>query len=193
MSGIITDNLGRGTGLVKAAAAAGGAWTLITTTTASSASTVDFTTFSSDYTDFMVIYSGVVSGGDGEDPFMHLSFGSGFVTSGSAYLYGNMGRDSGNSDDGHGSSGTTKILFLYAGTGNGTGESACGQIILFDVHSTSLYQNVLLCGMHSESSGVLQPSSGAGIHKNQAACDGISIGYSTNISGKFTLYGRKLT
>ena len=177
------------------AASSGGAWTLISTTTiTTNTATCDFTSFSSDYTDFMVIYSGVESGGDGEDPFMHLSVGSGFVTSGTDYLYGNQGRDSGNSNDGHGSTGTSKILFLYAGTGSGTGEAAGGQIILFDVHSTTLYQHVLLSGLHSESSGVLQPSYGGGVYKSQLACDGISLGYASGIdAGKFTLYGRKLT
>ena len=177
------------------AASSGGAWTLISTTTiTTNTATCDFTSFSSDYTDFMVIYSGVESGGDGEDPFMHLSVGSGFVTSGTDYLYGNQGRDSGNSNDGHGSTGTSKILFLYAGTGSGTGEAAGGQIILFDVHSTTLYKHVLLSGLHSESSGVLQPSYGGGVFKDQLACDGISLGYASGIdAGKFTLYGRKLT
>ena len=42
MSGIIADNSGRHTGLVKAASA-GGVWNLIETLTASSSATLDFT------------------------------------------------------------------------------------------------------------------------------------------------------
>ena len=42
MSGIISQNVGRTSGLVKAVAAAGGTWTLIETITASSDSTIDF-------------------------------------------------------------------------------------------------------------------------------------------------------
>jgi hypothetical protein len=43
MSGIIAQNVGRHTGLVKAAEGGGGAWTLISTATASSDATISFT------------------------------------------------------------------------------------------------------------------------------------------------------
>jgi hypothetical protein len=43
MSGIIAQNSGRHTGLVKASSGGGGAWNLILTQTASSSATIDFT------------------------------------------------------------------------------------------------------------------------------------------------------
>ena len=43
MSGIIAQNVGRHTGLVKASSGGGGAWTLISTQTASASSTISFT------------------------------------------------------------------------------------------------------------------------------------------------------
>ena len=43
MSGIIAQNSGRHTGLVKAASGGGGVWNLILTQTASSSATISFT------------------------------------------------------------------------------------------------------------------------------------------------------
>ena len=53
MSGIIAQNAGRHTGLIKAAGG-GGAWNLIQTLTASSSATLDFTSgFDSTYDEYV--------------------------------------------------------------------------------------------------------------------------------------------
>ena len=48
MTGIISDNVGRTSGLIKSASGGGGVWTKIKEQTASSSSTIDFVDGTSD-------------------------------------------------------------------------------------------------------------------------------------------------
>ena len=73
MTGIISDNVARTSGLIKAAAGGGGAWTLIKSITASSSATISFVhgtsdvTFDGTYPTYLFQYSAIHPQTDAQD------------------------------------------------------------------------------------------------------------------------------
>ena len=143
MSGIISDNQGRSSGLVKAAAAGGGAWNLILAQTISSnVGEVEFTDshFTSTY-DFykVVIINGVPEDANDRELRMQLKEGGSYVTAAeydwaAATLFEGDHTRSGNDD------GTS---FYLTGTnyevGGNTGEHFNSEVTIWNPLATDAY------------------------------------------------------
>ena len=195
-----------------AAAAGGGAWTLISTTTASSDATIDFTTFSTDYTDFMLIGTGVTAAANVSFPRMRYYVGGSVVT-GSDYMWSCRAYDientGGQSMDG-GSSRTSNATYVMmadpydasapTALGNTAGYNMNFTYYVSDVHSTSLWKNALfwdtiVLGGSVPSQGQTANYFGGGLYFQTSALTGIQFYLSAGdvALGRFSLYGRKLT
>ena len=195
-----------------AAAAGGGAWTLISTTTASSDATIDFTTFSTDYTDFMLIGTGVTAAANVSFPRMRYYVGGSVVT-GSDYMWSCRAYDientGGQSMDG-GSSRTSNATYVMladpydasapTALGNTAGYNMNFTYYVSDVHSTTLWKNAwfwdtIVLGGSVPSQGQTANYFGGGLYFQTSALTGIQFYLSAGdvALGRFSLYGRKLT
>ena len=88
MSGIITDNIGRSSGLIKAVSVAGGTWTLLTSVTASGETSIVIGGFSSTYKKYRLEIEGMTPSVDNVSGYLTVSAnadGSSPVTSNYAY------------------------------------------------------------------------------------------------------------
>jgi hypothetical protein len=192
-----------------AAAAGGGAWTLISTTTASADATIDFTTFSTDYTDFMLIGTGVTAATNVSFPRMRYYVGGSIVTA-SDYMWSARAYDlentGGQSMDG-GQYNATYIMMADpydasapTALGNTAGYNMNFTFYVSDVHSTTLWKNAwfwdtLVLGGSVPSQGQTANYFGGGLYESTSALTGIQFYLSAgNVAlGRFSLYGRKLT
>jgi len=209
MSGIISDNLSKSSGLIKSAGGGGGAWTLLSTETASGSATINFTTLSSDYKDFMMVGSGITAA-------TNISFGrvryyvSGSVVTASDYQWsarafdiqntGGQSMDGGNKNDS-----TIQMSDPYdgggaVGLGNTSGYNMNFEYTVSDVHSTSLWKpswfwNTIVQGGASPSQGVVANYFGGGLYDQTSALTGLRFYLSAgNIAlGTVSLYGRKIS
>ena len=86
MTGIVSNNVGRSGGLVKAAAG-GGNWEFVTRTVASSSATIEFTGLEAGY-DYKIEINDV--NGSAYSQYMHVEYGTGatptYQTSGYSHL-----------------------------------------------------------------------------------------------------------
>jgi len=209
MSGIISDNLSKSSGLIKSAGGGGGAWTLLSTETASGSATINFTTLSSDYKDFMMVGSGITAA-------TNISFGrvryyvSGSVVTASDYMWSCRAYDientGGQSMDG-GSKNADYIMMADpydasapTALGNTAGYSMSFEYIMSNVHSTSLWTNswfwdTIVLGGSTPSQGQTANYFGGGLYDQTAAITGFQFYLSAGDvkAGYFSLYGRKLT
>ena len=209
MSGIVTDNLGRSSGLTKAVAAGGGAWTLISTETASDDSTIDFTTLSTDYKDFRMVGSGITAATNVSFPRVRYYVSASVVTA-SEYQWScravDIRNDGGQSMDGWSrDADTIQMIDPYgaAALGSASGYAMNFEYTVSDVHSTSLMKpswhwNTIVLGAAdgaagTPSRGVTANYFGGGLHDATAALTGLQFYLSAgNIAlGTVTLYGRK--
>jgi hypothetical protein len=208
MSGIITDNVGRGTGLMKAAAG-GGAWTLISTTTASGSDGINFTTLSTDYKDFLMIGSGITAATNVSFPCIRY-YVSGSLVTASEYQWScravDIDNNGGQAMDGW-SQDADRIEMAdpydasaVTALGNTAGYNMNFDCIVSDVHSTSLwtqcnFQDTIIQGGSSPSQGVTANYFGGGTHDQAVAVTGLRFYLSAgNIAlGTVSLYGRKIS
>jgi len=149
MSGVVADNVGRSSGLVKAAG--GGAWTLIGTSEASNSATLTVTGLDSTYDTYAIAIADAVPATDAATPFLRLGDSGGFDSGSSDYSWtsdrvnhsgpaSNLAKDESDSeiqftDDGIGSAageGFGAVAFLH-GPGDGTVRSMItGQANMFN-------------------------------------------------------------
>ena len=206
MTGIIGDNVGRSSGLVKAAAG-GGAWTLIETTTASGSATLNFTTLSSDYKDFKMIGSGITAATNVSFPRVRY-YVSGSVITATDYMWSCRAYDIENTggqsmDAGSKNSDTIQMIDPYNASaptalGNTSGYSMHFEYNVADVHSTSLWKNswfwtTVVLGGSTPSQGQTANYFGGGLYDQTSALTGLQFYLSAgNVAlGTITLYGRK--
>ena len=146
MSGIITDNVGRSSGLVKAAGGGGGAWNLIESQTISSnVGEVEFT--DSHFTSTYDFYKVVIINGVPEDPEdrqlrMRVSYGGSYVT-GASYDWAAATQYEGDHNRSGNDNGTS---FYLTGSnfavGGNTGEHFNSEVTLWNPLSTDRYKLV---------------------------------------------------
>ena len=148
MSGIIAQNVGRHTGLVKAVAA-GGEWTLISTITASASATISFTSgLDSTYDEYCFKYIDLHPATDNTEIQFQVSTDGGSsygvaITSTSFQGYNNEAGDSQNvayytADD---LAQGTGYQNLTNNVGNANDESVSGTLYLFIPSSTTFIKN----------------------------------------------------
>jgi len=205
---VLTMNTGA-TAPEWAAAAGGGCWTLISTTTASADATIDFTTLSSDYIDFMLVGSGITAATNVSFPRVRYYVSSSIVTatdyqwSCRAYDVENQGgqtMDAGSKNDS-----TIQLIDPYNASaptalGNTAGYNMNFTYYVSDVHSTSLWKNSwfwtsVVLGGSTPSQGQTANYFGGGLYDQTSALTGLQFYLSAgNVAlGKISLYGRKIT
>ena len=90
MSGIIGDNVGRQSGVIKAAGG-GGALSLVAAASFTGSATVEITTFGSGFNDHKIVFNWTYSAGSGYGGvYMYFSTGGAYITSS---VYSNAGHD----------------------------------------------------------------------------------------------------
>ena len=168
----------------------GGMFELISTTTVSSGvSSVDFTSLSSDFDDFLVSASQFNIETDGEIIRARAYIGGSLITS-SKYQYLARGYES-----------SELTVRQNAGTewrfgeniGNAGGECASFEFIIFGVHDTSHNKSYLSQFVGQDTSTEVMYVGGGGNIDLTGAVTGLSFFQNGGdiISGKFSLYGRK--
>ena len=207
MSGIISQNLGRSSGLLKAVEAGGGAWTLIKTLTADgSATTMSFVDGASDVVldDTYDSYKFIISNLHPQTDQVTFSW-QGSIDTGSSYgvsttntntgVYHNESDSSGDHEyhTGGDLSNSTSEIALYGNgsTGNDNDQNLSSEITLYNPSSTTYVKHYLVNTQHNERSDYLDASKLAGYFNTTSAIDAIRFSVSSgNIdAGTISLYG----
>jgi|TARA_Y100000296_G_scaffold83565_1_gene114679 hypothetical protein len=198
MSGIIAQNSGRHTGLVKASSA-GGTWNLILTQTASSSATIDFTSnIDSTYDEFVFKFINIHPETDGETFQFNMSIDSGSnynvaKTSTSILVY-NMEDDSAaglqydtNRDLAQG----TGFQDITENQDNDNDSSASGTLHLFNPSSTTFVKHFISDSTMVRDGAKSYATKNAGYGNTTSAVDAIRFQMSSgNIdAGQISLYG----
>jgi len=173
----------------------GGMWEYISSATASNSSSIDFTTFSSDYRDFQVVISCLRPATNNTRIFGHFYTGTGgsqavFTTSGE-YKYAEIGRDNATLVE---DNFTADQMRFSAQIGNDTSESANFEIIIYAVDQQGFKQARSWGVLTGEDTARVAVDNWGNLAKLESVnVTGIKIFMeSGNItSGKFSLYGRK--
>jgi|TARA_R110002020_G_scaffold138676_1_gene309177 hypothetical protein len=205
MTGIISQNVGRPSGLIKATAGAG-AWILIKSQTASSSSTIDFVDGTSDvvldstFPIYVFKFINIHPGGDGHSLEFNMSADSGSnynVTKTSTAF--NAYHLEGDSDSGLGYNGSSDLAqstnfqrFMY-NIGNGNDETGSGTLTLFNPSSTTFVKHFIGTNTSYQSNDYSTNNFIAGYCNTTSAIDAIRFQMqSGNIdSGTIKLYGIK--
>jgi len=206
MTGIITQNLGRPSGLIKAAVAGGGSMTLIKTLTASSSATLSFVHGSSDvvldstYPIYVFKFINIHPATDNVQ-FMH----NGSIDAGSNYnvvktntmFEGEVSEGGGNGTlgyiTGHDiAQGTGNAKFTY-NCGNDNDQSLSGEMTLFNPSSTTFVKHFITVVSNSHNGNIIKNTFTGGYYNNTSDLDAIQFSYSSgNIdAGTIKLYGIK--
>jgi len=198
MSGIISDNQGRSSGLVKSAASSD--YVKLNTTTVSStiASVSIDGYFTSDYDYYNLYFTNVRPAADAQ---LDLRFNSG----GSAITGGNY-RDSNFSNTNSGSSyqldgekyghwGTTYFALSVAGNNNATAAygGVCGEVQIFQPLNAAVYPQFRSSCYGAGGSGTAQQHFSGGYYDAATAISGVTLYFASQDteSGTFTLFGVK--
>ncbi len=144
---------------------------LLQTASGSGAASLDLTSISSTYDDYVIEYCIDQSADAYLDLLYSTDGGSSWITSTDAYnysyMYGNPGADGGSFNDastynnlstvsGNGNSGTQKLRLVgYAGVGGADGDQSwsttAGEVKLFNLNSTTKYKRALFNGAYTPS------------------------------------------
>jgi hypothetical protein len=195
MSGIITDNVGRAGGLVKAATSSSGL-TFISSTDISSAATYDFTAFTAgSFEHYLFVLQNLIPVTDEVHVWCRTSSdgGSSFDDGASNYIGNAVGGTAAADEN------TTLSKFPATGTNassaakigsTSTESGASGTIYLFGPHTTSfthMKSSISFCAAN----GSARHARGSGSREEAADVDGFRIMFSSgNIeSGTITAYG----
>lgn len=165
---------------------------LLETQTASSSATIDFTSLSTDYRTFKIVYDSVVPATDGSQLYIRTSTdgGSTFDNGSSDYQY--VRHLAVTTSSSAFAATTTHIVATGGGVGSGTGESANGEVTLFNPSGTS-YTYIQATASYMDNLGRPDWSSTAGFRAASEDVDAIQFLFASgNIaSGTFKLYGYK--
>ena len=173
----------------------GGMWEYISSQTASNSSSIDFTTFSSDFRDFCVVVSCLRPATDNQRMYARFFTGTGgsqaIYDASDGYKYAQIGQDNATLT---GNDVSVDHMRLSETVGNDTSESANYEIIIYAVDQQG-YKQLRSWGVHTGSdSARVAVDNWAGLAERETVdITGIRIYMASgNItSGKFSLYGRK--
>ena len=201
MSGIIAQNSGRHTGLVKASSG-GGVWNLILTQTASASATIDFTSDIDDTYDEYVFkfydihpsdtsgnpvfsFQGNAAGGSGYNETItstHVRCAN-YEDDSDRYLSYGTGKDQ--------AEGTAFQSLVDGDTGGDNDQSFVGYLHLFNPSSTTFVKHYIGRSHTSAANDVATTVFSAGYFNTTSAIDEIQFKFSTgNIdAGQISLYG----
>ena len=206
MSGIIAQNTGRHSGLVKAATAAGGEWTLIKTLTASADATLSFVdgaddvTLDGTYDEYCFKYINIHPGTDDRQ----LSF-QGSIDGGSNYnititsdvfnafhLESDSGTPAVANDDGSALQQVTSFTPILTNIGADNDQNGCGWLFLYAPASTTFIKQWVGRGVASTDDDGSVDAYCGGYLNTTSAVDAIQFKFLAdgNIdSGTISLYG----
>ena len=204
MSGIIAQNSGRHTGLVKASSGGGGAWNLLTTLTASGDSDLSFVD-GADGVDFssydlhVFKFFNINPADDGEEFSFNLSTDGGSnynVTKTSTFLeIYHKENDSGTPNIGYGSSHDlaqgTGFQKLTSNQGNLSDESGSGELKLFGLNSTTFVKHYMSDMNSVYFTEYTQRDMCGGYGNTTSAVDAVQFALTSggNFDGIISLYG----
>jgi len=200
MSGIIAQNAGRRSGLVKAVGGGGGAWTLISTQTISSDATISFTSgLDSTYDEYIFKFNNIHPATDSANLQFQVSTNTGSsygIAITSTYFYGQHAEDNSEAaleyDGGQDlAQGTGFQTILGKEVGNGDDESASGYLHLFGLSSTTFVKNFMARGNCQDAGPMSRDAFTAGYVNTTSAVDAIQFKMSSGNmdSGYISLFG----
>ena len=191
-----------GVGQLSFADAGGGMFEFISSTDVTSdVAQVDFTSFSTDYSDFKLIVQNLHIENDNQNPEIRYFNNAGSIVTGSFYDFTYHGYVDGSANEN--TSANQDRLRLAPPIGNASHESAHLEITFFDVHDTGDsaitegYKMTMSRTAYINNGGAVGISQGAGFsdynNSGNYSISGIRFFMSGgNIkSGRFSLYGRK--
>jgi hypothetical protein len=186
-----------GSGVLSFAAAGGGMYEFISTTDVTSGvAQVDFTSFSTDYSDFHLVIQNIVTTTDAQELKLRFFNNAGSIVDGSSYQWSFHGADTGSiQNDSNGSN--TDHAQLGRAIGNASRESANYEITMYDVHFTDDWRQFKFSQVYPNAAGEFGFQNGGGFSKynnsDNFSISGVRIFWNSgNIaSGRFSLYGRK--
>ena len=197
MSGIISSNSSRHTGLLKASSGGSAVHNLIQTQTASSSSTLDFTTgIDSTYEKYVFKFYNIHASANA---YLHVNFrdGSSAYDATKTTTFFRAVHDEGDSytvlqyeanDD---LAQSTGAQLLAVGVGNDNDQSCSGFLHLFNPSNTTFVKHFISTFSNNNASDYLNNTYIAGYCNVTAAIDGVQFSFSSgNIdSGTIKLYG----
>lgn len=190
MTGIITDNIGRSSGLMKTAAA-GGMNTLISTTTVSNDDTLSITGMDSTYSRYIITITDLIMETDDVKLYAQPIIG-GAIKTDAYHPYAQYSRIS---DGGTGGSSDTDGTFWQinvSGVGNASTEHYNSTITIYNPSSTSLWKLLSWDTVHHLTNDNVGRVGGGGSYINSvAAVTGIRFYPSSDgmVSGEIKLWG----
>ena len=198
MSGIVAQNVGRRSGLIKTVAA-GGEWTLILTQTASASATIDFTSgLDSTYEEYCFKFINIHPETDDTNFQFNLSIDSGSnynVTKTTTYFYASHKEDDSSTALSYYAAQdlaqSTSFQNLLTGTGIDNDQSGAGYLHLFNPSSTIFSKHFLARCQHYMYVDFSQEYYTAGYGNTTSAVDAVRFQMSSgNIdAGTISLFG----
>ena len=204
MTGIVAQNVGRTSGLIKSAGGGGGVWTLIKTLTASADGTLDFVDGTDDVVldstypiyrfSFINIHS---SASDTNFTFqVNAAGGSGYNETVTSTYFRHYHNESGSTaalgyEAGQDQAQTTDFIELIDAFGTDNDQSMCGELMLFNPSSTTFVKHFInKCHNYHLSDYSLTVFT-AGYFNLTAAIDEVQFQMGTGDidAGKIKLYG----
>ena len=200
MSGIIAQNSGRHTGLVKASSGGGGVWNLIETQTASSSATISFTSgIDSTYDEYVFKFNNIHPATDGEIfSFQgNAAGGSGYnETITSTVFYAAHNEADTEAEMGYNSGFDQAQATTFVGLtdiGNENDQACSGELHLYGISSTTFVKHFIATMINSQPSDYAYPRYIAGYINTTSAIDDIQFKMSSGNmdAGTIKLYGIK--
>ena len=203
MTVIISDNVGRTSGLIKAASGGGGVWTKIKTLTASADATLDFVdgsddvTLDSTYPIYLFKFINIHPATDGANfQFQgNASGGSGFNETITSTLFDAWSKEDGsNSSMAYNSNDLAQETVFQRLTdtgGNGNDECCSGYLQLFNPSDTTFVKHFISVANTYYSDDFTVQTFGAGYFNTTSAIDEIQFKFTSGNTdaGKIKLYG----
>lgn len=172
--------------------AAGGSLVYLSTVTASSSATVDIeTTFDSTYDAYMLVVSGLTSGGNNLHLHSRMKIGGSYLST-SSYRYHSMGMQSSSGlYQAAKSNATQTSIFMVDGLSSPATNSCDLCMKIYNPSSTAFEKVISWDGVCINGSGNATVVNGVGSNDGTGVLTGIQfyIGSTTIAAGKFRLYG----
>lgn len=189
---VLTSN---GSAWVSQAAGGSSALVLLSTVTANNSATVDIeTTFSSTYTNYLIVANSIVPSAGGSYFYMQMKLGGSYISS-ATYYYQTETTNSTTANDTYlaqnsGASGQSQIL-IFDTTSNTSGYPANFQMTIFNASSTSFRKQVSFEGNAQIANFQIRKGNGIGGNTSTSALTGVRFfpDGGTIASGTFRLYG----
>ena len=186
-----------GVGTMTFADAGGGMFEFISSTDVTSGvAQVDFTSFSSTYSDFKIVIQNVHTTTDNQEFKLRFFNNAGSIVDSSSYQWSFDGADTGAfQNDSNGSN--TNHGQLGKAVGSATYESASFEVTIYDVHETVDWKHFMYTQTYATTGAEYGYAFGGGFSKyhnsDNYSVSGVRFFWNSgNIaSGRFSLYGRK--